>query len=198
MDFINVSSRQKTKNKTKNKQPQQKTKNKKQQKQKQQKQKQNKKQTNKQTNKKLKMDFSRFGVLFAFLSVFIFTTPSNCKLTSISYCYQVASQFANSCPSAPYSPASSVESMTGRSVTCSNVGVCAGTPNGNTCTWQQKLCVSCREDSLGRTLIRVQTNGLPLHCYSTPRQKPNSLDVDFEVLFNLDVEIGQDEKPIPR
>lgn len=70
--------------------------------------------------------------------------------------------------------------MASASVTCADVGACAGTESGSNCTWNRKLCVSCR-DASGTVKIRVQTNGLPSHCYKTPQTAPAELTVDWEV-----------------
>jgi hypothetical protein len=71
--------------------------------------------------------------------------------------------------------------MTSAAVTCSNdYDLCAGTESNGSCTWDRKLCVTCRDDS-GTIKIRVQTNGLPNHCYKNSRIAPVELTVDFEV-----------------
>lgn len=82
---------------------------------------------------------------------------------SLSSCQDYASKFDNTCSSA-----TALSSMTSASVTCSNnYGVCAGTESNGSCTWNRKLCVTCRSDQ-GTVKIRVQTNGLPNHCYKSP------------------------------
>lgn len=64
---------------------------------------------------------------------------------------------------------------------------CVGTLTGTNCTWQRKLCVTCRIKNK-ITYIRVQSNGLPNHCYTTVTStKMLSLTIDYEVAFNLNV-----------
>lgn len=70
--------------------------------------------------------------------------------------------------------------MTSATVSCENVGACAGTESGSTCSWERKLCVTCRDDG-GVIKIRVETNGLPSHCYASPQTAPVSLTMDYEV-----------------
>eukprot|EP01062_Namystynia_karyoxenos_P081500 TRINITY_DN8978_c0_g2_i1.p1 TRINITY_DN8978_c0_g2~~TRINITY_DN8978_c0_g2_i1.p1 ORF type:complete len:1061 (+),score=245.94 TRINITY_DN8978_c0_g2_i1:84-3185(+) len=106
------------------------------------------------------------------------TLPSG----TLAECKAIASLFRNTCSSAPDSPASSVGAMTSSPVSCDNVGMCAGTTSGSTCTWQRKLCVSCSESG-GTVRIRVQTNGLPDHCYTSPRVTPTSNDIDWSTVF---------------
>lgn len=92
-------------------------------------------------------------------------------------CQDFASNFDNTCTAA-----GSLASMPSASVTCSSnlVGTCAGTESGGSCTWQRKLCVTCRDDA-GTIKIRVQTNGLPSHCYKSPNTAPAEQTVDWEV-----------------
>lgn len=66
---------------------------------------------------------------------------------------------------------------------CQNVANCVGTTFGTDCTWDRQLCVTC-STSGGVTYIRVQTNGLPNHCYATSSVTPVSLSVDFKVIWN--------------
>jgi hypothetical protein len=48
------------------------------------------------------------------------------------------------------------------------------------------MCVTCSQTN-STTYIRVQTNGLPNHCYSSPNTAPIDLNVDFTVKFQWDV-----------
>jgi len=71
-------------------------------------------------------------------------------------------------------------------VACENVGNCM---NNNTiggsagvCKWNRKVCVTCRSE-YGFTLIRVQTNSYPNHCFKAPVQPPKENLLDFEVAF---------------
>ena len=56
------------------------------------------------------------------------------------------------------------------------------TASGNTCNWNRKLCVTCRQ-AYGITLIRVQTNSFPDHCFEATNFRPAENKIDFEVAF---------------
>jgi len=55
--------------------------------------------------------------------------------------------------------------MRGVPFTCPNKKTCiaSGVADGTDCTWQRRVCVTCRVVA-GETKIRVQTNNLPNHC----------------------------------
>lgn len=107
--------------------------------------------------------------------------------SKLQQCWGVAAAFRNTCSSAPVSPAATVSSMDGEDVTCSGVGMCpaggVADPGSGACTWTRRLCVSCHDDA-GTVRIRVQTNGLPDVCYSSPHEPLQPLDIDFEVEFD--------------
>lgn len=108
--------------------------------------------------------------------------------STLAECKAVASMFKNTCSEAP-DAAASWTSFTGSSVgpctqnTCPDSSV-AGTPT-QSCSWTRKLCVSCYQSG-SDVYIRVQTNGLPDHCYSTPATV-YSWTFDFSVIYNTDV-----------
>lgn len=68
---------------------------------------------------------------------------------SLADCQAFAGKFENTC-----SAAGAFTYMMSASVTCANVEACAGTESGSNCTWERKLCVTCRDDS-GTVKIRV-------------------------------------------
>ena len=82
---------------------------------------------------------------------------------SLSDCKAVAAQFRSTCAHGDYdTPSTSMEDMASTTTTCENKPACIpdGSVSGQTCTWERRLCVTCRrEDRI--TLIRVQTNNLP-------------------------------------
>uniref|UniRef100_A0A7S1G3J0 YHYH domain-containing protein n=1 Tax=Bicosoecida sp. CB-2014 TaxID=1486930 RepID=A0A7S1G3J0_9STRA len=110
--------------------------------------------------------------------------------SKLQRCWTLAAQFRNTCPGAPVSAAVSVADMTGTQVTCSGVGECpVGGVVGDdgSCSWWRRLCVTCRDDA-GTVRVRVQSNGLPDHCFGSPHQAPAPLDIDYEVEFDADVD----------
>ena len=73
-------------------------------------------------------------------------------------------------------------------MTCSNCGTAPEsgsssgyyTFNNQECTYNRKLCVYCAEES-SNVYIYAMSNGLPNHCYVSPRQAPVDLDFDIKV-----------------
>ena len=123
-----------------------------------------------------KMNKATFVVLALFGIVDASSTADETWDDTLASCQDYASKFDNTCSSA-----ADFSSVPTSSVTCTNsYGVCAGSESSGSCTWDRKLCVTCRNDS-GTVKIRVQTNGLPNHCYKSPRTAPTSQTVDFEV-----------------
>ena len=104
---------------------------------------------------------------------------------TLADCEAVAAKFKNTCDTSAGALAN-VAGHAGTPVTCDGVAVsCAGTFDTSTqkCTWNRKMCATCTEVN-GVVRIRVQSNGLPLSCYASPRVKPLDQDNDFEVDFN--------------
>ena len=57
---------------------------------------------------------------------------------------------------------------------------------GFQCSWVRQLCVTCHQ--AGDTVkIRVQSNGMPDHCYYSPVVAPRPKFIDYEVNFNTQV-----------
>lgn len=81
---------------------------------------------------------------------------------TLESCQYFAWNFESTCDSA-----GNLNSMRSVTVTCDDVEACAGTESGRSCSWERKLCVTCRDDG-GTIKIRAQTNGLPNHCYRSP------------------------------
>ena len=104
---------------------------------------------------------------------------------SLSDCKFVAAMFDNTCDSndGNYNrPAENVTAVTPELVTCLNKPRCipspGGVPDGSTCTWQRRLCVTCRRDDADIVQIRVQTNNMPNHCISSDSVKPQAFDYE--------------------
>jgi len=98
--------------------------------------------------------------------------------TTYANCQTFAGKFANTCGSVTTQTAFS--SLTTASYSCNNVGSCGGTLSGSTCTWNRKLCVTCI-DTGSKIQIRVQTNGLPNHCYKSPVTALVEVELDYTV-----------------
>lgn len=90
-------------------------------------------------------------------------------------CSTVAALFDNTC-----SGAGALSSMASETITCSNVGVCGGIGDSDSCAHDRKLCVTCPTAST----IRVQSNSLPNHCYKAYVLSPQATIIDFTVDFN--------------
>jgi hypothetical protein len=104
----------------------------------------------------------------------------------------VASTFQNTC--ADGEAADSVAALKGENISCSgNYGMCvnSGHESGSTCTFTRKLCVSCSMNHITRNVrVRVQSNGLPAHCYASPVVTPIEQDIDYSALFNPAVNVS--------
>ena len=123
--------------------------------------------------------------VFATVTILILGAHTGHAYTqSLADCKTVAAEFRNTCVHNDYStPAASVASMASETFDCPNKRRCipAGTLVGTTCSWERRLCVTCREDG-GVTKIRVQTNNLPDHCVQADNVKAQNFD--YEVIFN--------------
>ena len=64
--------------------------------------------------------------------------------------------------------------------------------SGSSCTFKRKLCVTCYT-LRGVPFIRVQSNGLPNHCYTSPRTAPAALDIDFQVAWQAEAHTDSEE-----
>ena len=106
--------------------------------------------------------------------------------SSIDDCEAFSSMFSNTCATHPLINDLDFSKLTSVEESCAFPGMC---PNGKTttvCNWKRILCVSCYSVG-GDTMLRVQANGLPDHCYYAPYNPPKAQYIDFTVLFNPDV-----------
>jgi cysteine-rich repeat protein len=118
------------------------------------------------------------------------TTADTCVETdyitpSLSDCQAYADTFFSTCSENAGATAPTFAAMSSTSETClDNYGHCMGTVAGDdSCSWSRKLCVTCyRED--GYTMMRVQTNTFPDHCYSSLYYTPVENQIDFSVAFS--------------
>ena len=95
-------------------------------------------------------------------------TADETYTNTLASCLDFAAQFDNTCDD--LTTKKSFSAVDSETVTCSSVGQCpvGGSENGDNCSWERKLCVSCYEDSDSIVKVRAQTNGLPNHCYNSP------------------------------
>lgn len=54
------------------------------------------------------------------------------------------------------------------------------------CTFERKMCVSCRETDSGVVKIKVQTNMMPNHCFTSVSNNAVPKDFEFEVNWQPD------------
>ncbi len=109
---------------------------------------------------------------------------------TLAECNTIAKKFANTCSmdgSGNPTVAASVAALSSSNKVCTNVGSCstsdsAFSGSASSCTAAYKLCVSCRDDA-GTVKIRVQSNGVPAICFSSP-SAISSFGYDYESIFN--------------
>ena len=102
---------------------------------------------------------------------------------SLEDCNEVVSHYKNTCSEGP---ADSVSAIPSETVTCYDMQSCPGTQSGNKCEWERKLCASCWEDKHGTVKVRVQSNGLPNHCFYSPFAPVEKND-DYEAIFSAEI-----------
>ncbi|CDW72519.1 UNKNOWN [Stylonychia lemnae] len=110
---------------------------------------------------------------------------------TLASCEEFAATFDNTCGRSTYyvrdSGSDPFSGMDGAEVSCVVGTTCpftgATVTEDTPCVWERKLCVTCASYGLNAAKIRIQSNGLPNHCYS-PDQPPNEVDIDFEVVYN--------------
>ena len=97
------------------------------------------------------------------------TTADDSYATTLAGCNSFAATFANTCTGGV--AAASTAAVTGVSKTCAvGTNMCtnqAATSGGN-CVFTRRLCVTCATAANNVVQIRVQTNGLPNHCFQSP------------------------------
>ena len=92
--------------------------------------------------------------------------------------------FANACTSD--TAVASLVDMEFETIYCTAGKTC---PDGSTstvvnpCEWTRKLCVTCTANGATGAKIRVQSNGMPNHCYYDAKP-PLEQDIDYTVNFN--------------
>eukprot|EP00347_Sterkiella_histriomuscorum_P016151 403354286 len=79
---------------------------------------------------------------------------------TLAQCQDYAKKFANTCTSGP----ATWTSFTGATVSCTQEACPTGGGTAPNCAWTRKLCVTCSSES-NKIFIRIQSNGLPNHCY---------------------------------
>ena len=96
-------------------------------------------------------------------------------------CLSFADQFDNTCTSREIQY-DSVEDIPSETATCSTAKTCPeeGTLTYPSCEYVRRLCVSCFMDD-DTVMIRVQTNGMPNHCWRSPSVAPEYHTIDWQV-----------------
>ena len=80
----------------------------------------------------------------------------------------------------------------GIDVSCTGVMRCPGSSGSATytssspCTYERKLCVSCYEEN-STVYIKVQSNGLPNHCFHSTVNVATAMEHEWTAAFNSDV-----------
>ena len=67
-------------------------------------------------------------------------------------------------------------------MSCTNVNACPneGTGDASNCSFERKLCVTCREDA-GTVYVRMQSNNMPNHCFYISLGTLGEQNIDWEV-----------------
>lgn len=139
-------------------------------------------------------------LLFIVFCLFDILPLTNQVVNSITYtssiadCEAFAALFFNTCDSNPSQSDLDFTALATTTESCSFAGQCPDGSSNTYCEWDRVLCVSCYTSG-SATVIRVQTNGLPNHCYYAPYNAPSSSPVDFSVLFNPATTVGTDNYP---
>ena len=116
--------------------------------------------------------------LFLALGSMLFTTSVRAEYSqTIADCKTVANKFMNTCTGAPTTAVTDWDSFTGATVTCSQTSCPTGYGTAPNCSWTRKLCVTCSTVS-SVVYMRIQTNTLPAHCYSTPS---TTVDAEYDI-----------------
>ena len=120
----------------------------------------------------------KFGV-----AISIIATEAYGLGRTMADCLAVAAKFDNTCDVTANTPLTTFSSHAGSIMSCTGTMRC---PGGTTkaiyttaspCTWKRKLCVTCATDAAtGLVKIRVQSNGLPNHCFDGGATNPAAVD----------------------
>ena len=105
----------------------------------------------------------------SFLTFILVLKSFSALNSSLIHCQYVASLFQNSCNISTGQYPQSLNQVPARNVACNNIGNshCVGIKNGNSCTWQKRLCVYCyMSGNVAR--IRIISDNLPNGCYNVP------------------------------
>jgi hypothetical protein len=141
--------------------------------------------------------------VFASALLAVISQAARYAVNDLEDCALFAANFANTCTDVYYDDlvtnSFDWDSHSGEAFTCSGIDqLCVGSDDvSNTqCSFNQKLCVSCRIDAEDDVWIRVRTNALPSHCFrsfttakagGTEDKFVMDFDIDWEVRFNADV-----------
>ena len=87
---------------------------------------------------------------------------------------------------------SSIADHAGAQMSCTGDIRCPGASGSatytasNPCTFTRKLCVTCYE-SAGVVKVKVQSNGLPSHCFTSTVNNATAKEVEWETIWNADM-----------
>ena len=132
----------------------------------------------------------RFGAIIALAA------QAYAAQNTLADCKATAALFDNTCGST--STPIDFDSHNGKTMTCKGTMSCPGTEredaqttytSSNPCQYQRKLCVTCSEVG-GEVFIRVQTNGMPNHCFNGLLNAPSEKESDFTVQYNPQVDVN--------
>eukprot|EP00944_MAST-04C_sp_MAST-4C-sp1_P013029 g13029.t1 len=142
---------------------------------------------------KISMPFNGAIWAYGYVALCLLLISGRCYVhglgQSMADCLSVASKFRNTCPSLR-NASNNIRDMPGQLVTCMDVGQCNDQTAGFQCSWVRQLCVTCHQ--AGDTVkIRVQSNGMPDHCYYSPMVAPRPKFIDYEVNFNTEVKTNR-------
>ena len=109
---------------------------------------------------------------------------------TLSSCNTVAATFDNTCPVGQ--ALSSLSGHQGEEMRCVGDMRCPGTTGSQTytesnpCIYYRKLCVSCSE-SEGTVKVKVQSNGLPNHCYNSTVNIAEAKETEWQAVWNANM-----------
>lgn len=117
--------------------------------------------------------------------------------TDLAGCQDFAKTFDNTCRYSDGNPAAVSDFLNWSSsdmdtmscvgkIRCPDASGESTYTSSNPCTWQRALCVSCRQDG-SKVLIKVQSNAMPNHCFTSTVNNATPENTEWEVVWQPDV-----------
>jgi len=118
--------------------------------------------------------------------------------TDLAGCREFSALFDNTCRNdssgypAAVSDFANADAADKDTMSCTGTMRCPNTTSEGTytssspCSFERKLCVSCSEDTDGVVKIKVQTNMMPNHCFTSTVNNAIPKDFEFEVTWQPD------------